>query len=149
MKLNYLRHFFLTLVCLLSATVLYGQSPAIATGGTVNAADYSRDVAPGAIIAIFGSNLAASSVPASVFPLPQSLGGASVELMPSGAQLPLFYASPGQINAQLPYDVPIGQLQLRVRTAAGISNADTLVVSRSAPKLFTIDFSGKGHAVAV
>jgi uncharacterized protein (TIGR03437 family) len=115
----------------------------------VNAADYSRDVAPGAIIAIFGSNLAPSTAPASAFPLPQSLGGASVELMPSGAQLPLFYASPGQINAQLPYDVPIGQLQLRVRTAAGVSNPDTLLVSRNAPKLFTIDFSGKGHAVAV
>src|SRR5260370_32820403 len=93
--------------------------------------------------------MALSAAPASGFPLPKSLGGASVELMPSGAQLPLFYASPGQINAQLLYDLPIGELQLRVRTAAGVSNSDTLLVSRNAPKLFTIDLSGKGHAVAV
>ena len=149
MKITTLQHLFPTLLALLSATVLCGQSPAIATRGTVNAADYSRDVAPGAIVVIFGSNLAASTAAASALPLPQSLGGASVELMPSGVLLPLFYVSPGQINAQLPYDVPIGQLQLRVRTAAGVSSPDTLLIARNAPKLFTLDFSGKGHAVAV
>jgi uncharacterized protein (TIGR03437 family) len=127
-------------------TPIYAQT--IVTSGTVNAADYSRTFAPGAIITIFGSKLAASTAQAGSLPLPTSLGGASVSLASNGEQLPLYYVSPGQINAQLPYDVGTGPVSLLVTTAAGKSNTDTITVSTQAPKFFTLDASGTGSAVA-
>ncbi len=138
----------LALCSLAAVTSAYGQTPAITANGTVNAADYTRSFAPGALIAIFGSNFASGQAFASTLPLPTSLGGVSVELASNGEQFPLWYASPTQINAQLPYDVGTGQIQIRVRTAAGVSSTDTITVAARAPKIFTVDFSGAGSAVA-
>jgi uncharacterized protein (TIGR03437 family) len=124
----------------------FGQT--IFTAGTVNSADYSRSFAPGAIISIFGSNLAATTAQATSFPLPTALGGASVAVVSNKEPLPLFYVSPGQINAELPFDVAIGQVQIAVTTPAGTSSVDTITVSAQAPKIFTVNFSGAGGAVA-
>ena len=132
----------------LALTTAQGQVPSIATGGTVNSADYSRGFAPGALISIFGSNLASSTAQAASFPLPTSLGGASVQLASSGTPIPLYFASPGQINAELPFSLPTGSVQIQVVTSAGVSNVDTITVATQAPKIFTIDFSGTGSAAA-
>jgi uncharacterized protein (TIGR03437 family) len=123
--------------------------PAISLGGTVNAADYSRDFAPGAIVSIFGTNLASTAAGAPSVPLPTSLSGTSVELVngTSVQSLPLFYVSPAQINTQLPYGLAAGTAQIRVRTAAGASTTDTISVVARAPKIFTVDFSGKGAGI--
>lgn len=128
---------------------LLQAQPAITTGGTVNAADYSRDFAPGAIVSIFGANLATTTGGATSVPLPTSLGGTSVELMNgNGTQsLPLFFVSPRQINTQLPYGLAPGPVQIRVRSAAGASAPDTIPVVPRAPKIFTADFSGKGAGI--
>ena len=123
--------------------------PAISPGGTVNAADYSRDFAPGAIVSIFGTNLATTSGGAVSVPLPTSLVGTSVELV-NGASvqsLPLFYVSPSQINTELPYGLAPGTVQIRVRTAAGTSATDTINVVARAPKIFTVDFTGAGAGI--
>ena len=125
---------------------VFGQT--IFTAGTVNSADYSRAFAPGALISIFGTNLAAQPARRQRSLLPTSLGGTSVQLVSNGEQCPLFFISPGQINAQLPFDVPVGQVQLTVQTSAGVSNSDTITLSAQAPKVFTLDFSGAGDAVA-
>jgi uncharacterized protein (TIGR03437 family) len=125
--------------------------PVITTGGTVNAADYSRDFAPGAIISIFGTNLASTTGGARSVPLPTTLGdGTSVELVNGGnvQSLPLFYVSPGQINAELPYGLTASTVQLRVRTATGVSATDSLTIKPRAPKLFTVDLSGTGNVIA-
>ena len=131
-----------------NADTITVSGPTIFTSGTVNAADYTRSFAPGAIISIFGTNLASFTQQAPGYPIPTSLAGASVELASNGEQFPLWYVSPTQINAQMPYDVPIGQVQIRVRTATDVSNVDTIAVSARAPKIFTLDFSGQGTAVA-
>ncbi len=127
----------------------FAQAPSIASGGTGNAADYSRDFASGAIIAIFGSNLASITGGAVSLPLPTSLGGASVSITSGGntQNLPLFYVSPKQINAQLPYGIT-GAATLTVTTSAGTSAPDAINIVPRAPKLFTVNFSGKGAAVA-
>ncbi|MDQ6760046.1 MAG: hypothetical protein M3Z32_09305 [Acidobacteriota bacterium] len=144
------RVLYLAVPGLLSCLTLCAQpAPVITPGGTVNAADYSRDFAPGAIISVFGTNLAATTGGPSVVPLPTSLAGSSVELV-SGSTvtaLPVFYISPGQINAELPYGIPLGPAQIRVRTAAGASVVDNINVVARAPKLFSLNFSGKGSAV--
>jgi uncharacterized protein (TIGR03437 family) len=131
----------------LFGSLAYAQGPNIAPLGTVNSADYSRSFAPGALISIFGANLASSTQQPGAFPLPTSLGGASVQLAANGEPFPLWYVSPTQINAQLPYDVPTGQVQVRVVTAGGNSNVDTITVSDCAPKIFTFDLSGQGPGV--
>jgi uncharacterized protein (TIGR03437 family) len=130
------------------AALSFGQAPTIRTNGTLNAADYSRSFAPGGLISIFGTNLGSAVAQPLAFPLPPTLAGVSVELASNGEQFPLWYVSPTQINAQMPYDIPTGSVQVRVRNAAGVSNVDTITVSARAPRIFALDFSGAGPAVA-
>jgi uncharacterized protein (TIGR03437 family) len=142
------RLMFVGVLTFLTGLTLQAQ-PAISPGGTVNAADYSRDFAPGAIVSIFGTNLASAPAGATLMPLPTSLGGTTVELVNGSTvrNLPLFYVSPAQINTELPYGLTPGPAQIRVRTAAGASASDTISVAARAPKLFTVDFTGKGPGV--
>ncbi len=108
----------------------YAQT--VSPGGIVNAAGFQAPVAPGSVIAIFGTNLAASTLPASSLPLPTMLGGATV-LVNGKLPAPLFYVSPGQINAQLPYETPPG--------------AATLIVNGGTPASFTVAPSAPGVLV--
>lgn len=140
-----LTQFGLVLIAALAGPAVFAQT--ITTGGTVNAADYTRAFAPGALVSIFGTSLATSTAQAPSFPLPTTLAGATVELVSTGAPIPIWYASPTQINAQLPYDVPVGQVQLRVRTLTGVSNTDTIAVTARAPKIFTVNQSGIGLGI--
>ena len=143
------RCFLFAVITLFLSVSLQAQTPAISTNGTVNAADYSRDFAPGAIISIFGTNLATTTGGAMSIPLPTTLAGTSVEMVDGATvqSLPLFYISPGQVNAQLPYGVTSVTVGIRVRTTAGVSGTDTIPLKPRAPKIFTIDFSGKGAGV--
>jgi uncharacterized protein (TIGR03437 family) len=113
------------------------NAPVILPNGVVNAADYSRAAAPGALLSIFGRDLSPRADAAATMPMPSTLQGVSVEVMDGGRTVlaPLYFVSPGQINAMLPYDVG-ASIQVRVRTAAGVSNTDTLAVGGRAPRLF-------------
>jgi hypothetical protein len=65
-------------VCVLMlsmAAVAFAQSPVLPAAGVVNTADYTRNIAPGSLISLFGSNLAPAIVSASKAPLPKTLGG--------------------------------------------------------------------------
>jgi hypothetical protein len=78
----------------------------------VNAATFSTGaLAPGSIASVFGSNLATSTAAAAGFPLPSTLGGATVEL--NGITAPITYASPGQVNFQVPWEL-LGQTQAQL-----------------------------------
>jgi uncharacterized protein (TIGR03437 family) len=131
-----------------------GAVPTITPGGVVNAADYSgfvnvessRVVAPGMLIAVFGASLASKVSSAAGTPLPTALDGTSVEV--NGQIIPLFFVSPKQINAQMPFGVS-GQVPLRVRTAAGLSTLVPVTVVASTPKLFTKTMDGKGEPILV
>jgi uncharacterized protein (TIGR03437 family) len=103
---------------------------AMADGGIVDGAGFSLSPAPGGIFSIFGRNLTSALATASSVPLPTELGGVRVEV--NGNAVPLYFVSPGQINAQLPYDTPVGKATLRF---GGVS-AEFTVVS-AAPAIFT------------
>jgi uncharacterized protein (TIGR03437 family) len=79
--------------------------PAITQAGIVSAASpvSFNALAPGDLIAIYGSLLADDIVPApsNQFPLPTTLGNTNVII--GGQVAPLFYASPTQINAVVPF----------------------------------------------
>ncbi len=104
-----------------------------------SAADGSPAVAPGGLIAIYGTGLSASSEGAGQIPLPTMLGGACVSV--NNEAIPLLYASPSQINAQLPFDVT-GNGSLVVSTSGGISSPFDFNVFSAAPTIFMSGFAG-------
>jgi uncharacterized protein (TIGR03437 family) len=107
---------------------------ASAAGGT--------GVAPGGLIAIYGTKLTAGS-PAqpSAPPLPTSLGGVTVSI--NGLRAPLLYVSVGQINAQIPYEAPAGPASLVVESGALSSGLFSCTILPVSPDLFRLS----GNAV--
>ena len=115
----------------------------------VNTASYAagQPVAPGSIISVFGERLAGSTPQgASALPLPTRLALAGLNL--GGRDLPLFYASAGQINAQVPFDAtPGSRPQAYVRVSAGgdsVSVPETLTLTPVAPGIFQIGVARQG-----
>jgi outer membrane protein assembly factor BamB len=69
-------------------------------------------VAPGALISLFGSNLAPRAAQASTTPWPEVLENTSVFI--DGVAVPLGYVSPTQINAQVPLRTALGNATVTV-----------------------------------
>lgn len=91
-------------------------------------------VAAGSLVTIYGANLTPLEEVGPASPLVQSL--AEVAVRAGDRLLPLSYASANQINAQLPYDLPLGTNKLTViRTGQPDVSAEFEVV-RNAPGLF-------------
>ncbi len=109
--------------------------PEIAPGGVVNGASYTAKVAPGTLFSIFGSSLALATQTASALPLSTNLAGTSVTI--GGKQAPLVFVSPAQINAQVPYETPVGQNIPVTVTVNGVTSATANVtVAAAAPGIF-------------
>ena len=122
------------------------QPPVVGPGAIVNGASYASatPVAPGSLIAVFGSKLAQGNTSASNLPLPTDLGGSSVVL--AGRLTPLLFASDGQVNAMIPFGTAVntGQ-QLIVTRGNATSVPQTVTLSSVAPGIFTKDGTGKGQ----
>ena len=109
--------------------------PAIAPGGSVNAASFTAKAAPGSLFSVFGSDLATSTDSAQSLPLKTSMNGTSV--MVGGKAAPLVFVSAGQVNAQVPYEVAEADNVPVVVTVNGVSSlAGTLSVVPAAPGVF-------------
>jgi uncharacterized protein (TIGR03437 family) len=126
----------------------FGPPPTTPAGvplilSTYNAASFalSDTVAPGEAVAIFGEQFAPAAQQSSLYPLPNALGGVSVTV--GGIAAPLYYVSPGQINFQVPYGVPLGSAVLAV-TNGSQSGQRTLTIAAVAPGIFTA--SGDGNS---
>jgi len=93
-----------------------------------NVASYAVNATPpGSVFALFGADLATKEAQAIVVPLPTSLINTSVEV--NGKPVPLFYVSSGQIDAQMPWEIPGGTVaSVVVKTATGSSNAAAVYV---------------------
>ena len=120
---------------------------AVAAAPTVqsvlDSAGYGPRVAPGSIATLFGTGLANGTDSASEFPLPASLAGASVSV--SSVSAPLIYASPTQINFQVPSSTPAGNATVTVTGPGGTSAAFTFTVAAEAPAIYQY---GTNHALA-
>lgn len=99
----------------------------------VNAADLRQPVAPGGLITLFGNNLSAINAATKEMPLPTALGETC--LTANGVPMPMLFVSPGQINAQLPFQVD-GNATLILRTPGGVSDNFNLTISPVAPSIF-------------
>jgi len=115
-------------------TLVVAPAPAPpANMAVVNGASMDRMVAPCSIATIFGTNLAQKQAAASTSPLPFTLGGASIKV--NGKSVPLFFASPGQLNFQIHCNINSGLFQVEVNN--GIASGWTTVqVAPAAPGLF-------------
>jgi uncharacterized protein (TIGR03437 family) len=118
--------------------------PASALNAVVSAADYRADgVAPGAIVSLWGTSLASGTITAPMpFPLPTSLGDTKVTF--GGIPAPLFFVSPGQVNAQAPFEVPPGSAVVEVTSNLGVARM-TVTVAAAGPGIFTRNMQGRGE----
>jgi uncharacterized protein (TIGR03437 family) len=118
-------------------------APSILTGGIVDAADYKITESGDTIVAIFGANLATATSSASATPLPTTLGGAMV--LVDGVPAPIFYASAGQINVQLPWRL-LNQTQTTIAVMLNGLTSNAIVVPLAVrPAIFTLNSQGTGQ----
>lgn len=124
--------------------------PIVTAGGVVSAASNTirQPLAPGSYITIYGTNLSQGSNIAPSLPLQTQLGGTQAIL--AGKALPLNYAGTGQINAIIPFDMPVNTTQqLIVQQGGALSVPEPVVLSPAQPAIFTQDQSGHGLGVIV
>lgn len=140
----------------LTLSVGFCQTPAVATGGVLNAATFDKTpgapLAPGQLISIFGSDLAASLQVNDTVPLSTSLAD-QVSVTFNGVTAGLDFVSPNQINAQLPWNVlsgnaTTGTATIVVSRGSQKSASQTFNIGPFSPGIFTVTASGTGYAVA-
>jgi uncharacterized protein (TIGR03437 family) len=133
----------LTEVDLYLMLVQRGPEPLLAQ--YIDAASFALGgpLAPGELIAIFGQNMAdCTSAPG--LPLPAQACGA--QALFGGRAMPLFYVSPLQINAQVPFELPVDTVQQLVIQRGGNSSGPLKVAIAGAhPGIFTLSQQGSGQ----
>jgi uncharacterized protein (TIGR03437 family) len=125
-----------------------GRVPSFAAGNVLNSASRTRQVSPGSLITILGTNLADSDKAGSG-PLPRTLGGVCVTA--NEMAIPLISTSPTQIDAQLPAQLTGTRVTLTVRsTRLGQSSPGVQVaVTPTAPGVFSLDVGGMKTAAII
>lgn len=123
--------------------------PVVNTAGVVSAANFSSvPISPGSFISIFGANLASGIKSSPSLPLKTSLNGTAALL--GSELLPLQFVSPGQINAVVPYDIPLnGTPQLLIQQDDAYSLPQPVAVAAAQPAMFTQNESGTGAGIFV
>jgi len=98
------------------------NSPKLADGGVVSAASSVASVARGGLASIYGSNLGS---------------GANTTVYVNGFAAPVFFASPGQFNVQIPWEVTgMGTFSMIVNgTPSNVQSAGVITYS---PDVFVV-----------
>ncbi len=131
----------------------FHEVPKLSSGSTLNAASFSlvgqsgHAVAPGTVVSLFGENFSNQLSVATESPLPTRLNGVQVTF--NGVEAPLFFVAPGQINAQVPFNVNSSSAQVMVHTPAGNSNSQLVEIEKTSPAIYTYNQQGFGQAIAV
>jgi uncharacterized protein (TIGR03437 family) len=133
--------------------------PTIFYQGVVDDAVFGQDgltVTPGDVVALFGQQLDTNVGVAGPPPLLTSLADATGVTV-NGEAAPLYYASPGQINFQMPMDTPLGTARVQVGTEVfysaplsqgpETSNVVSVQVAARAPRLLLLYGTGGYGAI--
>ncbi len=119
---------------------------------SVQAASFTGPaLASEAIVAAFGTNLAAATQVATELPLPTALAGTTVRVRDSLSQemfAPLFFVSPEQINYQIPSGIANGPATVLVTNQQGATSSGDVMIETTAPGLFSANADGQGVAAA-
>ncbi|HVO97166.1 MAG TPA: hypothetical protein VMT15_03825 [Bryobacteraceae bacterium] len=105
----------------------------------VSAADSKSAVAPGGLMTLYGSNLSPTNLATAEIPVPTALANSCITV--NGQPIPLIFVSPGQINAQMPFQA-VGAETIVVHTPAGVSDNYNLTVQPNAPAVFLSGVAG-------
>ncbi len=118
----------------------------------VSAASFrGEELAPEAIIAAFGVNLA-TGVEVSTLPLPTTLLGTTLRVRDSAGTerlAQLFFVSSGQLNFLMPPGTAPGAATITIIGGDGSLSLGTLQIASAAPGLFSANANGQGVAAAV
>jgi trimeric autotransporter adhesin len=120
---------FVSILALLAAAGLaLAQTPQIST--VQNAAPLttsSNSVARGELISIYGSHLSHVSLQSAPPTAPLTLDGTSVNI--GGLPAPILFISPGQVNVQVPFDIPAGVPSLNVTVTVGTLKSPPFLIA--------------------
>ncbi len=138
------------LLLLAALSSALAQTPALPANSVVNGASFrpvteaNGAIAPGTIVAIFGTNLASETQVALSVPLSTTLGQTSVTF--GGTAAPLFFVSATQINAQVPFEVTTGAgtVAVQVRRGSATSESRAIPIAAQSPGIFTLNQQGTG-----
>jgi len=117
--------------------------PAIGSGVAGTWAPAAGPVAPGSLLSIYGGGFAVARNISQTLPLPTSAAGTTVTI--DNIAAPILYASPSQMNVQVPYEVSPGAAVVTVKNACGASAPAIFQVSQAAPYIWQ---SGPGGSAA-
>jgi uncharacterized protein (TIGR03437 family) len=118
--------------------------------GVVNAgssATFTAGLAPGELLTLYGAGLAAGTQIASEIPLPTTLGNVQVTI--NGIPAPIYYVTPTQVSAIVPYGVTGSVAKVQVFNNNVPSNAVTSLLAKTAPGVLTQLQNGLGYGDAV
>lgn len=126
--------------------------PIFSSAGITSAASFAAGtISPGEIISIFGENLGPTDAAPAFFDplssgLSEQLDGISVLI--DSRPAPLFFASPGQLNVQAPFELQTGSVVAVRVLRDDVSSAEVFVlVGPTSPGLFTIPDSPRAVAL--
>jgi uncharacterized protein (TIGR03437 family) len=121
------------------------QTPTLGAGAIVNGASFAKAgdpngaLAPGTIVSAFGVNLASSTQLSLTVPLSNTLNGSSLTFFAGSSSFaaPLFFVSAGQINAQVPFNLPLNaSITAQVNFNGQTSSAIPVSVVSVSPGIF-------------
>jgi hypothetical protein len=137
------------------ATSASPAQPETVNGATIsvmNAASYmGSNFAPGSAAAIFVNGIVTTTLVPTTLPLPQSLAGVTVTVTDSqgtARQAALYFISPTQINFVVPDGSAVGLATVMVNNTTGGSASGVILVTTTAPGIFTFNQNGLGVAAA-
>jgi len=135
------------LIPLLWPLGLVAQTPEIASNGVVNGATFDARFSPGIQASIFGRNLSDGGTCQYVrgAPAPTTLCNTRVTI--NGIPSPIFFASPGQVNIQIPVELPPGRATFVLEVLGRGSSSATVQLATHSPGLFSANFSGTGLGI--
>ena len=145
--------FFLAVATMPSG--IFAQATIIYARGILNAASFMQaglpagSIARGSLFTIFGRGMGPSSSPSLAFPLSTTLGGVTVQVTQgstSVAAIPVF-VSPGQINAIMPSNAPLGAVSVLVTFGNLKSPPARATVVTDSFGAFSLNSSGIGPGV--
>ncbi len=142
---------YLGLSVALQAPTVTGTGVFLNPQGIVNAASwapFTAGISPGELLTLFnGSNLAANTVVSGI-PFQTQLGNVQVSI--GGLPAPIYYVSPTQIAAIVPYAVAPGTIaDIQVTNNGVLSNAVPVYVNETSPGVFTQNANGLGYGATL